>query len=131
MKCAGAARRASRDVGSAAQFEFAGASAARAGFVSAEGLAASLDASLPALSAGLSAAGLLSCFSALSVFAAGFEPLPLKSVAYQPVPFSWNPAAVTILASADLPHSGHLVSGLSLTRCRNSFWNPHLPQRYS
>jgi hypothetical protein len=67
----------------------------------------------------------------LSDFASGFAPLLLKSVAYQPVPFNWKPAAVTILVSARLPHSGHWVSGASFRRYRNSFWNPHLPQRYS
>ena len=73
----------------------------------------------------------LASVSVLSCFAAGFAPLFLKSVAYQPVPFNWKPAAVTILLNARLPHFGQLVSGASLMRCRNSFWNPHLPQRYS
>src|SRR5262249_13591828 len=58
-------------------------------------------------------------------------PLFLKSVAYQPVPFNWNPAAVTIFLKLFLPHSGHLVSGASFRRCRYSFWKPHLAQRYS
>src|ERR1700752_2241993 len=33
----------------------------------------------------------LACESLASDFAAGFEPLFLKSVAYQPLPLSWNP----------------------------------------
>src|SRR5713101_9305877 len=32
-----------------------------------------------------------------SGFAAGLAPLFLKSVAYQPLPFNWNPAALSIL----------------------------------
>lgn len=41
-------------------------------------------------------------FAALSsVFAAGFDLLPLrKSVTYQPLPFNWKPAADTFLTSA-------------------------------
>ena len=35
-------------------------------------------------------------FAVLSDFSAGLEPLFLKSVAYQPEPFNWNPAAVNI-----------------------------------
>ena len=33
--------------------------------------------------------------SAFASALAGAEPLPLKSVAYQPLPFSWKPAAET------------------------------------
>jgi hypothetical protein len=65
------------------------------------------------------------------VFDAGFEPLFLKSVAYQPLPFNWKPAAVTILVKAGLPHFVHTVRGASLTFCRNSCWCPQLSQRYS
>ena len=35
-------------------------------------------------------------FTAPSAFSAGLEPLFLKSVAYQPDPFNWKPAAVSI-----------------------------------
>src|SRR5262245_53157495 len=54
-------------------------------------------------------------------FSAGFAPLFLKSVAYQPVPFNWKPAALTSFCNALLPHLGHSVGGASFTRCRNSF----------
>src|SRR6266436_6462494 len=57
----------------------------------------------------------------LSVFAAGFG--FLKSVAYQPEPFSWNPAAVSILENVFFPHSGQTVFTGSVTFCRYSFWN--------
>jgi hypothetical protein len=63
--------------------------------------------------------------------AAGLEPLFLKSVAYQPLPFSWKPAAVTIFEKDCAPHFVHTVSGASLTFCRNSCWWPQAAQRYS
>jgi hypothetical protein len=66
-----------------------------------------------------------------SAFAAGFAPPPLKSVAYQPLPFSWNPAAVTIFANVSWPHSVQRVCGASLSFWRNSCWWPQLEQRYS
>src|SRR6476619_1412754 len=65
-----------------------------------------------------------------SVFAAAAG-LLLKSVAYQPLPFSWKPAAVSIVANVGLPHAVHTVTGGSLTFCRNSCWCPQLVQRYS
>jgi hypothetical protein len=68
---------------------------------------------------------------ASDAFAAGLEPLPLKSVAYQPLPFSWKPAAVTIFEKLGLPHWVQTVTGASPTFCRNSCWWPHSPQRYS
>jgi hypothetical protein len=42
--------------------------------------------------------------------AAGLGPLPLKSVAYQPVPLSWNPAAVICLLNVAALHAGHTVN---------------------
>src|SRR6267142_2938576 len=68
---------------------------------------------------------------ATAVFAAGFEPLFLKSVAYQPLPLSWNPAAESILEKVFLLHSGHTVMTGSETFRRYSFWNPQDEQRYS
>src|SRR6266568_3967257 len=53
----------------------------------------------------------VSLLSVPPLFAAGLAPLFLKSVAYQPLPFNWNPAALSI--------------------CRYSFWNPQEEQRYS
>jgi hypothetical protein len=70
-------------------------------------------------------------FSAEACLAAGLDPLCLKSVAYQPEPLSWNPAAVSCFLNVALPHSGQVVSTGSLTFCRYSFWNPHAPHRYS
>src|SRR5687767_8008984 len=49
--------------------------------------------------------------------AVGFAPLFLKSVAYQPFPFNWNPAALTCFSKVGLPHFGHSVSLGSLTFC--------------
>ena len=56
---------------------------------------------------------------------------PLKSVAYQPPPFSWKPAAVSSFCSAGLPQAGQSVSGGSVTFCRTSCSWPHALQRYS
>jgi len=55
----------------------------------------------------------------------------LKSVAYHPLPFKWNPAEVSIFRNDSLPHSGHAVSAGSLSFRRYSFWNPQDEQRYS
>src|SRR5688572_22234201 len=65
-----------------------------------------------------------------SAFAAGFEPF-LKSVAYQPLPLSWNPAAVSIFWNVGFPHEVQTVSGWSLHFWRNSCWWPQPEQRYS
>src|SRR6266480_7338938 len=73
----------------------------------------------------------VSILSVPPVFAAGLAPLFLKSVAYQPLPFSWNPAALSILENVCLPHSGQSVRTGSLSFCRYSFWNPQEEQRYS
>src|SRR6185436_15980647 len=56
---------------------------------------------------------------------------PLKSVAYQPLPFRWKPAALTSLASVDLPQAGHSVRGRSESFCSTSFSCPQLVHRYS
>jgi hypothetical protein len=45
---------------------------------------------------------------------------PLKSVAYQPEPLSWKPAAVSCLENVGLPHSGQSVSGASAIFCKTS-----------
>jgi hypothetical protein len=47
------------------------------------------------------------------------------------VPFNWKPAAVTIFLKVRLPHSGHFVSGASLSPRKNSFWKPQALHRYS
>jgi hypothetical protein len=79
----------------------------------------------------VSVAGLSEPDDAELAFDAGFAPLFLKSVAYQPLPFNWKPAAVTIFEKVGLPHFVHTVRGASLTFSRNSCWWPQLPQRYS
>ena len=57
---------------------------------------------------------LLSVLLLLLVEVEGAEPLPLKSVTYQPPPFSWKPAAVTILLKVGFLHSGQSVKRGSL-----------------
>ncbi|AML58299.1 hypothetical protein AXX16_2600 [Serratia rubidaea] len=44
----------------------------------------------------------------------------LKSVAYQPVPFSWNPAAEINFVNAGCPHAGQSVNGASENFCNFS-----------
>jgi hypothetical protein len=73
-------------------------------------------------SAGVVAAG---AASAAAVPTAGAEvPEPLKSVAYQPEPLSWNPAAVSCLEKADAWQLGHSVSTGSDIFCKMSLANP-------
>jgi hypothetical protein len=55
----------------------------------------------------------------------------LKSVAYQPEPFNWNPAADSSFLNFFLPQLGHLAIGGSDTFWRNSSWCPQTSQRYS
>jgi len=69
--------------------------------------------------------------SGLLDVAAGLAALFLKSVAYQPEPFNWNPAADTSFPISALPQLGHSVMGASLSFWRYSFSNPQLRQRYS
>jgi hypothetical protein len=54
----------------------------------------------------------------------GALPLPLKSVAYQPDPFNWNPAAVTCFLKAGLEQEGQTSSGASDIFCNTSLANP-------
>ena len=49
---------------------------------------------------------------------------PLKSVAYQPEPLSWKPAAVTCFLNVDAPQDGQSVSKESDIFCKTSFANP-------
>src|SRR6267142_2202916 len=72
------------------------------------------------------AAALVSAFLSADFFAP-----PLKSVAYQPVPLSWKPAAESCLRYSGLPQAGHTESGASDTFCRCSSWCPQTAQRYS
>ena len=71
---------------------------------------------------GLSSDFFSSDFFSSDFFSAGLELLFLKSVAYQPLPFNWNPAALRSFWKVGLRHTGHSVSGGSVTRCRNSSW---------
>ena len=83
----------------------------------------------------VSEAGALSPLGAagVSVLAAGAAaPLllpPRKSVAYQPVPLSWKPAAVTCFANCSAPQAGHCVSGESDSFCSTSREWPQAAQR--
>src|SRR5574340_933248 len=63
------------------------------------------------------------CEGASGLASAGLLP-PLKSVAYQPLPFRAKPADVTCLAYASLPHDGHTVRWASDTFCISSWAKP-------
>jgi hypothetical protein len=58
-------------------------------------------------------------------------PVPLlrKSVTYQPVPLSWNPAAVNCFLKVLLEQAGQSVNGASDTFCNTSLAKPHSSQR--
>lgn len=60
---------------------------------------------------------------------AGLPPPPRKSVAYQPEPFSWKPAAVTCFENDSAPQAGQVDSGASESFCSTSFACPQLLQR--
>src|SRR3972149_5092170 len=64
-------------------------------------------------------------------FCGGFGPPFLESLAYQPEPLSWKPAAVSIFSNDALPHSGQDDSNGSWTFRRYSFWNPQDGPRHS
>lgn len=59
----------------------------------------------------------------------GALPLLRKSVTYQPVPFNWNPAAVSCFLNVLLLQDGQSVSGASDTFCNTSLAKPHSSQR--
>jgi hypothetical protein len=80
------------------------------------GAGSALDSAADALAAALSAGATLVGDAALAP--------PLKSVAYQPEPFNWNPAAVTCFLNVEWPHSGHISSGESDIFCNTSLANP-------
>src|SRR5438552_12148959 len=63
--------------------------------------------------------------------AVGLDPELLKSVAYQPLPLSWNPAAVTSLFKVGLRHVGQATSSGSESFCSASNSCPQAEQRYS
>ena len=65
-------------------------------------------------------AGLLSLVLAVAELLSVVDFLPLKSVAYQPVPLSWKPGAVSCLEKLACWHSGHAVNGASDIFCRTS-----------
>ena len=54
---------------------------------------------------------------------------PRKSVTYQPVPFSWKPAAVSCLRNDGCLHDSHTVSGASEIFCNTSLAKPQASQR--
>jgi hypothetical protein len=73
-------------------------------------------------SAAPAAAGVAS--AAVAPTAGAGVPEPLKSVAYQPEPLSWNPAAVSCLENAAVWQLGHSVSTGSEIFCKTSLANP-------
>jgi len=54
----------------------------------------------------------------------GALPLPLKSVAYQPEPFNWNPAAVSCFLNEGWAQEGQTSRGASDIFCNTSLANP-------
>jgi hypothetical protein len=60
--------------------------------------------------------------------AAAVEPLR-KSVAYQPDPFNWKPAAVTCFEKLSAPQAGQTLSGASDRFCSTSLAWPQASQR--
>ncbi len=81
----------------------------------------------PALvdTASLAGAGVAAAGAALESVGAGLgAPDPLKSVAYQPAPLSWNPAAVTCFLNAGCAHEGQSTKGASESFCSTSLAKP-------
>src|SRR5262245_52176345 len=66
----------------------------------------------------------------LLLLAAFFGP-PLKSVAYQPLPFNWKPAAEISFCRFGVAQDGQSVSSGSDSFCSFSSSWPQLVQRYS
>jgi hypothetical protein len=56
-------------------------------------------------------------------------PLLRKSVTYQPVPLSWNPAAVNCFLKVLLEQAGQSVNGASDIFCNTSLAKPQSSQR--
>ena len=73
----------------------------------------------PALPVSAPAAGATAAAPATPAAGAAAAP-PLKSVAYQPEPLSWKPAAVSCLEKASAPQAGQAVSGASDIFCNTS-----------
>ncbi|MEN3291899.1 MAG: hypothetical protein V7642_1152 [Burkholderiales bacterium] len=66
------------------------------------------------------------------LLAAGLEAPPeppRKSVTYQPLPFSWKPAAVNCFLNEDWLQDGHSVRGASDIFCSTSLAKPQASQR--
>jgi hypothetical protein len=61
-----------------------------------------------------------SAVAAAAGTAVAAEPPPLKSVAYQPVPLSWKPGAVSCLLNLGAPQTGQSVRASSLIFCKTS-----------
>jgi hypothetical protein len=62
---------------------------------------------------------------------AGALPEPLKSVAYQPEPLSWNPAAVNCFLKVGFPQLGQSCKGASEIFCNTSLENPQDSHLYA
>jgi hypothetical protein len=82
-----------------------------------QGVLAALGVEADSLDAGAAAGSV----AAAVVAVAAVPPLPpRKSVAYQPDPLSWKPAAVSCLLKASAPQAGHVVSTASEIFCKTS-----------
>src|SRR5689334_20614800 len=79
----------------------------------AAGVLVVVESLLPAVASDFVASGLLSAGLSADGFSDDLLPPPRKSVAYQPLPFNWKPAAETSFCSASLPHAGQVTSGAS------------------
>jgi hypothetical protein len=67
--------------------------------------------------------------AAVAVALAFPVPLLRKSVTYQPVPLSWNPAAVNCFLKVLLEQAGQSVNGASDIFCNTSLAKPQSSQR--
>ena len=77
------------------------------------------------MSAFAATVSLLLSAAAVAGAAAEVPPLPpLKSVAYQPEPLSWKPAAVSCLLNVACPHDGQSLKTGSEIFCNTSLANP-------
>jgi len=89
----------------------------------AAGVAAATSGLAAGVAAGVAVAGSAEGAAGAAVAAAAL-PLPLKSVAYQPEPLSWNPAAVNCLENDAFPQAGQSLSKGSEIFCNTSLANP-------
>src|SRR5689334_3858673 len=96
----------------------------------AAGVLVVVESLLPAVASDFVVSGLLSAGLSADGFSDDLLP-PRKSVAYQPLPFNWKPAAETSFCSASLPHAGQVTRGASDRRWSVSSLCSHCVHRYS